>query len=210
MQFVLLIQVALGLSVFIGLSANGALPFHLLPMVLVTLGSVLISGVNLIHRLPGPHLEANKEALKDDRVVSLQVLVIIPLIAGAAQALSVMLSRQIALYASGGVETASAAALLTFFFSSYFASLSIKFDRPLYIHLKDLGKTDLISFGLTLLSAVLITLPFVRNLWSTGNIGSGFSAWIIFFSVLLSLLPTIILEWMKYLKNDDSANKRDS
>ncbi len=210
MQYVLLIQVTLGLSVFIGLSADGNYPFHLLPAVLASLGSLLVSGINVIYRLPGPNLEDNKEALKDDRVVSLQVLVMIPLIVGAAQAISVMLSRQIALYASGGIETAGAAALICFLFSSYFSSLSIKFDKPLLSHLKDLGKTDFISFVLMLCLSVLLSLNPIRSLWSSGASGSGFSFWIIFFSVLLSLLPTAILEWLKYLKKDDSAIMRNS
>ncbi len=210
MQYILLVQVALGLSVFIGLCAHQEVPFHLLPMVLCCLGSVLIAGMNVFRRLPGPHLEDNKEVLKDDRVVSLQVLVIIPLIAGAAQALASMLARQIALYASGGVETAGTAALICFVFASFFSALSVKFDRPLLLNLKDLGKTDLFAFlGTVLLSAFLSFGPWTR-LWIVGNTGSGLSFWIVFFSILLSLLPATILEWMKFLKKDDSATQRDS
>ncbi len=211
MQYILLIQVALGISVLISLSTDGSLPFHYFPMLLVGLGVVFPCGMNIFHRFPGPRLEDNKGVLKDDRVASLQVLIIIPFITGSAFAIATMLSRQIAYFACGGLETANLAALVTFIFASYFSSLSIKFDSPIFSHWKEIGKTGLFTgLGAILVSLILVATP-LKQLWQSGNVGSGFSPWILFFSLLLSLIPSAIMEWIKFLKkDDDSADRQDS
>lgn len=209
MQYVLLLQVAFGVSVFIGLTANGEAPVALLPMVLTGLGVCIPFGINIFHCLPGPRLENNKGVLKDDRVSSLQVLIIIPLIAGICQALAVMLSHRIALYASGSALTASAASLITMIFGSYFSSLSIKYDEPCVTKMKELGKTELITFAIAVLSALILTVSPLTLLWQ-GSVTS-IRFWPLFFAALLSILPAAVMEFMKYLKKeDDSASGLDS
>jgi len=208
MQYILLLQVAFGLSVFIGVTANRSAPIALLPMVLSGLGVCVPFGINIFHRLPGPRLEDNKGVLKDDRVSSLQVLIVIPLIAGATEALSVMLAHRIALYASGSGETASAAALVTLVFASYFSSLSIKFDEPFFKKMKEFGKTELITFLVAVVSVVILVASPLTALWQSSKIILRF--WPLFFSVLLSILPAAVMEFMKFLKEDDSASSLDS
>ncbi len=210
MQYVLLVQVALGLCVFMCLTAHGQTPFHALPLLLAGLGAVIPAGMNIFHRKPGPHLEDNKGVLKDDRVASLQVLIIIPAITGLAQAIAMMLSYQIALFASGGVETARNAALLTFIFASYFSSLSVKFDHPLLFRIKQLGKSEWITAILCLCVSLIITLSPAKLLWQTHAFGSGLSFWILLWAFVSSLIPALISEWMKFLKRDDSAQGRES
>ncbi len=205
MQYILLVQVALGASVLLSFLLTGKEPYHYFPMLITGIAAIVLSGINLFHRLPGPHLEDNKEVLKDDRVASLQVLVIVPFIMGVTQAIAALLSKQISLYASGGVETASSAALMTFLFSSYFSSLSIKFDKPLITCFKNLGKTELVSAVCNVFFALLLCATPIKSLWQTQESGSGFSFWIWFFVFVLSLLPAIMMEWMKFLKNDVSA-----
>jgi magnesium-transporting ATPase (P-type) len=205
LQYVLLVQVALGASVLLGFLLSGKEPYHYFPMLLTGISAIILSGINLFRRLPGPHLEDNKEVLKDDRVASLQVLVIVPFIMGVTEAIATLLARQIALYASGGTETASSAALITFLFSSYFSSLSIKFDQPLITCFKNLGKTELISALCNVGFALLLFATPLKSLWQIQNVGSGFSFWILFFVFVLSLLPAIMMEWMKFLKYDVSA-----
>ena len=208
MQYILLLQVALGMSVFVGLTANGTAPVSLLPMLLAGLGVCIPFGVNILHCLPGPKLENNKCVLKDDRVSSLQVLIIIPLIAGTTQALSIMLAHRIALYASGDLKAASAAAMITLIFASYFSSLSIKFDDPFIKRMRELGKTELITFLIAVLSAVLLAYSPMTALWQNGIASLRF--WPLFFSVLLSFCPAAVMEFMKFLKEDDSASALDS
>ncbi len=211
MQYALLIQIALMLSVFIGFAADGSAPFALLPMVLMGLGVCIPAGMNIFHRLPGPRLEDNKGAIQDDRVASLQVLLVNPMIAGTTQALCVMLSRQIARYASGSDTVGSGAALITFIFSSYFVSLVMKFDHSLFSHLKDIGRCGLITFLSSALFAALFTVTPLTRLWLGEATGSGYSFWILLFAILLSILPSGMLEWMKALKkDDDSAIVRES
>jgi len=210
MQFVLLIQISLGMCVFISLSAEGQVPFHYFPMFLACFGSMLLSGVNILYRLPGPRLEDNRGVLREDRIASLQAILIVPILTGVTQAVAVMLSHRIALYASGGLETANGAALLTWIFATYVSSLSLKFDHPLFRRLKYLGKSELISFIGSMVLAYLTVFSPLKQLWQTGNSGSGFSPWIFIFSILLSFLPAVLLEWMKLLKKDDSAVSRDS
>ncbi len=206
MQYILLLQVALGMSVFIGLTASGNPPIPLLPMVLAGLGVCIPFGVNIFHRLPGPRLENNKGVLKDDRVSSLQVLIVIPLIAGITQALSVMIAHRIALYASGSSSTASAAAVITLIFAAYFSSLSIKFDDPFVKKMKEFGKTELITFLIAVISAVILVAT--PMLWQNGAVSIRF--WPLIFSVLLSVFPAAVMEFMKFLKEDDSASALDS
>ena len=202
---------ALLFSVFIGFAADGTVPFALLPMVLMGLGVCIPAGMNIFHRSPGPRLEDNKGVIKDDRVASLQVLLVHPLIAGATQALSVMIARQIARYASGSDSVGAGAALITFIFSSYFVSLVIKFDHSLFLHFKDIGKCGLVTFLSSLLFAALLTVSPMTQLWQGQATGSGYSFWILLFAFMFSLLPAGILEWMKVLKkDDDSATVRES
>ena len=210
MQYVLLVQVALAVSVFLGLTIHRSAPFATIPMLLAGLAAVSVFGLNIFNRQPGPRLEDNVEVIKDDRVTSLQVLVIIPFITGIAQAIAAMLSYEIALYASGGVDTAQSAAFITFAASSFVSSLSIKFDSPLFVRFKQIGRTGLYTGGALLFLVLIVTATPLKALWQTGKVGSGFSFWIFFFAVLLSLGPGAITEWMKFLKRDDPAEKRDS
>ena len=210
MQYVLLVQVALGISILISLTAHGTVPFERLPMLLAGLGAIIPAGANIFYRLPGPKLEDNKGVLKDDRVASLQVLIIIPLIIGITQAIATMLSYQIALYASGGADTAQSAALITFVMASWFSSLSVKFDGHLLQRLRQIGKIGAITLGLCLFVLLLTVATPLKRLWQTGAAGSGISFWILFFATVLAVIPLVISEWMKFLKKDDPAQGRDS
>ena len=210
MQYILFLQIALGLCLFISLTADGSIPFALLPLVLVGIQAAACSGFNLVCRRPGPRLEDNRGVLKDDRLASFRVLIITPLVAGATFALSVLLSRQVAHYASGGADTASSAALLTFVFGAFFASLAMKYDHPVWTHIKDMRKSVLITFLSAVATALIVTASPLTALWKTQDTGSGFSLWILLFALLFSFLPAGMIEWMKMLKKDDAAPSRDS
>jgi len=210
MQYILLVQVSLGVAVLLGLCATSSVPFSLLPMVLAGLGACIPSGVNIFHRIPGPRLENNQGVLKDDRVASLVSLIIIPFVAGITQALCVMLSAQIAQYASGSGEVAAGAALITFIFASYFSSLSVKFDSLLIHHQKEIGRTGLVTFLICLATTLLVTVSPLTSLWLGGKSGGGYSFWILFFAGVLSLVPMALMEWIKILNKDDSAPGRES
>ena len=179
-------------------------------MLLAGLGAIIPAGANIFYRLPGPKLEDNKGVLKDDRVASLQVLIIIPLIIGVVQAIATMLSYRIALYASGGVVTAQNAALVTFVLASWFSSLSVKFDGHLLQRLRQIGKIGACTLGLCVFVLLLTAFKPLNSLWQSGAVGSGFSFWILFFAALLAVIPLVISEWMKFLKKDDPAQGRDS
>lgn len=208
MQYVLLLQFAFGVTVFISLSTSGKTPVPLLPMVLAGLGVCIPFGLNIFHCLPGPRLENNKGVLKDDRVSSLQVLIIIPLIAGFSQALAVMLSQRISLYASGSSLSASSATLITMIYSSYFSSLSIKYDEPVFRKIREFGKTELFTFLAAVAASILLTATPIVLLWQESVTLLRF--WPALFAVLTSLLPGAVMEFMKYLKKeDDSAEGLD-
>ena len=211
MQYVLFLQIALGLCLFLSLTATKSLPFALLPLVLVGIQAASCGGTNLFLRRPGPRLEDNRGVLKDDRLASFRALIITPLVAGATFALSVLLSRQVAHYASGSDFTASSAALITLIFGAYFASLAMKYDHFLFSHIKDMKRSVLITFLSSVITALIVTASPLTSLWKTGDAGSGFSFWIFLFSLLFSLLPAGMVEWMKFLKKeDDFAPRRDS
>lgn len=210
MQYVLLLQVTLGLSAFIGMTANKEVPFSVLSMLL---SGVLVSipcGVNLFRQMPGPRLEDSKTALKDERVFSLRALIILPFVVGAIQAISIMLSRQIAFYATGDSSLASGAALITFAFSIFFSSISFKFNDPLTLSYKHLDRSDLVCFFITLVVSCLLVFTPVRLFWMNEVNVKTLGVWPVIFAILLSLLPAITLEVMKFLKINDSATERDS
>jgi len=210
MQYILLLQVTLGVSVFIGFAANHSEPFHILSMLLMGSCACIPAGINLFHRIPGPNLEDNVEVLKEDRVASLQVLMIVPIVVGIVQALSVMLSRQIALYAAENAFTASNAAILTFVLSAYFSSLSLKFDTPLYKNFRDVGKMELISFLCCAGTLLILTVSPFKGLWQ-GSASVPFAGiWPMLFALFLAMLPMSILEAIKFFKKNDSASGRDS
>jgi|GEM_PF-1308001 len=210
MQYVLLMQITLGLCVFIGFTANHQVPFDKLSMLLMGICVCLPAGVNLFHRVPGPQLESCKGVLQEDRVSSLQALMIVPMIAGATQALCIMLARQIAFYATKNPVAASVAAIIAFCFSSYFSSLSLKYDSYLHRSIKRIGKVGVLSFLSCVLTLLVITLSPLRDLcFGPGaSLSLGFLPTL--FAFLLSLLPMLMLETIKYVKKDDSAQRRDS
>ncbi len=212
MQYTLVLQVALFLTVFIGLASSGTTVFSVLPLLAVSLTICLPSAMNLFHRRPGMKLESNEGVLSKDRIYSLQALLIIPVVVGVATAIAVMLSYRVALFLSGSVDAAAGAALVTFGFSSFFTSLTIKFDDFFYRNVRLLGKTELISFCATVVSlGILIFSPFAR-LYQSGEaaFGSGLSFAGLLFAFLFSLVPFGIMELMKLVKKDDSAQERDS
>lgn len=210
MQYTISVQVALGLFIFLSYLAHAEAPFSCLPLLIAGLGAVLPSGINIFHRVPGPHLEDNVNVLKEDRVTSLQALIIVPFITGAAHAVASMLAYRVALFASGGSATASFAGLLCFVFASYFTSMSIKFDSLFLKNRKHIGKSALVTLGISVLSLVCALCYMRQSVLTKESFGSGVSLWIVFFAFLFSLLPAVIGEWMKFLNMDDSAKKRDS
>ncbi len=173
------------------------------------IGVCIPLGVNLFHRTPGSHLEDSKGVLKDDRVASLQVLMVVPMIAGITQALSVMISRQIAYFFTQSEAAASIAAIITFCISAYFSSLSLKFDSSLKQNFKKFGKMEIVSFLSSLFTLLIISLtPLKRICFQNGDTSIGLLP--ILFAVLLSFIPMLMLESMKLMKKDDSAQTRDS
>ena len=210
MQYVLLMQVTIGASVFIGFTANRAEPFDKLALLIVGVCACIPAGINLFHRHPGPNLEDGVDVLKEDRVASLQVLMIVPILVGVTQALSVMLSRQIAFYATENQLTAATAALITFVSSAFLSSLSLKFDSSLFLNLKELGKSDLITgFACVMTLLVLIVSP-LKKLWLDGSLSAPLGVWQFILAILFSFLPFALLEIIKLFKKNDSAKKRDS
>ena len=209
MQYQLFVQVAIGLVAFIALSFSPTLSLPILPLVLCGFASSVVAGINVFCRRPGPRLEHNREVLQDDRVASLRELVIIPVVAGASAALSAAIACRIGLFALGSEEAAGACALITILYASYFSSLSMKFDSSLFGHVKDLGRSDLYSFlSILIFSAVLFATP-LRGLWLSSIAFDGFGFWPIAFALLLALVPMGVMEWMKFLKKDDTAFVRD-
>ncbi len=210
MQYVLLLQVTLAVSALVGIIANGEVPFHPLPMLLMGICACIPAGMNIYHRFPGPTLEDNAGVIKDDRVASLQVLIILPFIAGMTQGLAVMLSRQIAFYATNDPFSASSAAIITFIFSAYFSSISLKFDQVLYRNYKQIGKCGLFTLLVCIAVSLILVLSPLKLIWQGNGSVSILGFWPVFFAILMSVLPTLILEGMKLLKQDVSAKKRDS
>ncbi len=210
MQYVLLLQVTLGVSVFIGFTANHTEPFDKLAMLLMGVCACIPAGINLLHRYPGPNLEDSVGVLKEDRVSSLQVLMIVPILVGVTQALSVMLSRQIALFTTESVVTASTAAMITFVLSAFFSSLSLKFDSPLHKNLKEIGKTGVLSFFACVLTLLALTVTPLKTLWQESEFSRPLGIWQFVLAILLSLVPMLMLEAIKFFKKDDSAFRRDS
>jgi magnesium-transporting ATPase (P-type) len=206
MQFVLLQQVAFALSLFIGITANQSLPFSATPMLLVGIGACIPSAFNIYHRRPGPYLENNEGVLKDDRIASLRALLLTPFVIGTVQALCVMIARQIAFYATGSSFAASGAALITFVFSAYFTSLSIKFDTPLLENLKEIGTCGAITLITSAFLAYLVSYSPLSQLWLDSEAYSLPGFFPVFFAILFSLLPMLLMEGMKMIKiKDDSA-----
>lgn len=205
MQYILLIQVTLGMAAFIGVTANKEVPFHLLPMLLMGICTCIPAGMNLFRRSPGPKLENNNGVLRGDKVVSLQVLIILPLIVGVVSALCTMISRQIAFYATENLNIAASAAMITFIFSSFFTSLSLKFDSFLHENFKDFGKSELFVFLIDCLASALLCFSPLKKLWLVSEEGGSLSVVLVIFALLFSLLPVLVLEGMKFLKKDDRA-----
>ena len=210
MQYILLLQVALGISAFIGVTANKAFPFAPLPMLLMGICACIPAGINIYHRIPGPRLEDNQGVMKDDRVASLQVLIIVPLIAGVIQALSVMLSRQIAYFAAQDVASASVCAMITFIFASYFSSLSLKFDSSLFKSYKEIGRSGLVTFFICCAVSLLLCLSPLQRLWVGEEARASLGLWPVILALVLSLLPFGVLEGLKLFKKDGPAQERDS
>lgn len=210
MQYVVLLQVTLGVSVFIGFTANQSPPFEKIPMLIMGICACIPAGINLFHRVPGPNLEDNVEVMREDRVLSLQSFMIVPIIVGVTQALSVMLSRQIVLYSTESAASASIASMITFVLAAFFSSLSLKFDTSLFVNLKGIGKVAILSLLSCLLTLIVVTLTPIKTLW-LGNASSDFLGfWQFVASFLLSLVPMAMLELIKFFKKNDSASKRDS
>lgn len=210
MQYVLLLQVTLGVSAFIGFSANQSAPFDKIPMLIMGVCACIPSGINLLYRAPGPNLEDNVEVLREDRVTSLQSLMIVPIVVGVAQALSVMLSGQIALFSTENAISASTAAMITFVLSAFFSSLSLKFDSILFDNIKEVGRVGLLSFLSCILTLVAVTLTPLKNIWQGNSASEFLGFWQLASAFFLSLLPMIMLESIKLFKKNDSASKRDS
>ena len=210
MQYILLLQVSLGVCAFIGVTANHAFPFDPLPMLFMGIGTCIPAAINIYHRVPGSRLEDNQGVLKDDRVASLQVLIIIPLIAGAIQALSVMLSRQIAYFATQDPASAAACATFTFIFASYFSSLSLKFDSSLFKRLKEIGRSGLVTGLICAAVSILLCLSPLQKLWLGGKVPVSPGVWTVVLALLLSVLPLAVLEGLKLLNKEDPAKERDS
>lgn len=208
MQYALLIQFALGFSVLLSFGFEGAQPYPLFPLILASFGAALPCAFNLMNRKPEARLEDRELVLKDDRVASLQVLVIIPMVAGTSLAISMLISRQIAVFATGNYVTATGAAMLTFLFASYFSSLSMKCDRSIFGHWKELDKISVITLLTTILSALILTVSPLTELWRNGTQPSPYNFWVLFFAFFLSLIPAAVMEWMKVIKKDDSAFER--
>ncbi len=210
MQYILLIQVTLGVSAFIGVTANKTVPFHFLPMLIIGICTCIPSGINLFRRHPGPKLEHNRGVLKGDKVVSLQVLIMIPLVTGIVSALCVMISRQIAFYATENPDVAASAAMITLVFSSYFSALSLKYDSYLHENFKDFGKIEIMIFLMDCFVSILLCFTPLRTLWRTSAGEGNLTAVLVIFALLFSAFPAFVNEGMKFLKKDDVTQTRDS
>lgn len=210
MQYVLLLQATLGVSVFIGFTVNRMVPFDKLSMILMGICSCIPAGINMIHRNPGANIENRIGVLRDDHVFSLRALMIAPLLDGTLQALAVMISRQIAFYSSENTYTASCAAIITFIFSAFFSSLSLKYDTPLFKSIKKIDSIGLFSFGCCILTAFVLTLSPLKSLWQGVAYVAPLGFWPFVLAFALALLPMFMLEVIKLLKKDDSATRSDS
>ncbi len=209
MQYVLLVQVTLGFSAFIGMTANREVPFPVLPMLLSGILVSIPCGINLFRQTPGPRLEDNRYALKDERVFSLRALIILPFLAGAIQAISVMLARQIAFYATGNSGIAAGAALVAFTMSLCFSSISFKFGDPITRSYKQLGRSDVTVFVIALLVSSFFAFTPLGVHWLFANPAKMLGFWPFLFAIILSLFSAFTLEAMKLLKINDSAKSRD-
>ena len=210
MQYVLLLQVTLGLACFIGVTANREVPFALLPMLFIGVLVSIPCGINLFCQSPGPRFEDNKYELKDDRVFSLRALIILPFVVGAIQAISIMLSRQIAFYVTEDSAVASGAALITLAFSTYFSSLSLKYHDSLAHSYKLFGRSESVCFFITLFVSFFLAFSPVKFLWTSSETVTSIGFWPFVFTILLALIPALTLEAFKLLRNNDSTQKRDS
>ncbi len=207
MQFIVLQQVAFALLLFINVCANSSLPFSPLPMLLIGIGACIPSALNIYHRRPGPYLENNEGVLKDDRIASLRALLLIPFVIGTTQALCVMLARQIAFYATQNALAASGIALITFAFSAYFSSISIKFDTPLLENLKEIGRCGIITFCTCAVLSYLVSFSPMIRLWIDAAKLPKIGFFPLLFAILFSLVPMLMMEGIKMIKiKDDSAN----
>ena len=204
MQFILILQVSLFFSVFLCLTLTGETVYPLFPMIFAGLGAALPCTFNIYHRKPGAVLPRRLGVLKD-RIYSLQVLILIPAIAGLVGAIGMTLSRQITLFSSGSADAACGAGILTMAFSAWFASLSIKTEGPLFRNLREIGRTGLITFLITLfVSVVTVFTPFAK-LYNPSyeEKGAGLTFATGALSLLLSLLPMLVIELMKYLRREE-------
>ncbi len=208
MQYVLLNQFALAFAVLISFSVNGTAPIPLLPMVIASLSAPLVSGFNVFHRVPSPRLEDSIGVLKEDRLASVRAMLIVPLLAGTVQAIAMMLSHRVAFYASGSAHLATVAALITYVFSSWINSLTVKYDSSFFGHLKEFGKCELITLLIAVLVIVLTTASPLIWLWHASIEVLRF--WPLFFALIFSFLPFGLLEGIKALRKDDSVALRDS
>lgn len=204
LQFILLLQVALCFSVFLSLTLNSQTVYPLPAMIFVGLGAALPAAFNIYHRKPGPAMVKRPVVLKN-RICSLQELIIMPAIAGLVCAIGVTLSRQITLFSSGNTDAASSAGLLTMAFSAWFASLSIKSESAIIYNLRGIGRTGLVTFLVTLaVTGVTVFSPFAALYNpSYASLGAGLTLATGSIALLLSLLPMLSMELMKYLRRDD-------
>ena len=203
LQFLILLQVSLFFSVFLSLALNRDTVLPLPAMLLAGLGAALPCVFNIYHRRPGPGMPRKVGVLKN-RINSLQLLIIMPALAGLMGAAVMTLSRQITLFSSGSSDAAGGAALLTFVFSAWFASLSLKTEGNVFRHLHQIGKTGLVTLLGTILAAALAVFSPFAALYNPSyeEFGSGLTFATVFLAILLSLFPMLIMEFMKYLKRD--------
>lgn len=205
MQYVLLLQFALGLSVFIGFTANHAEPFDKLAMILMGIFACVPAGMNMIHRVPGANLENHVSILMEERVLSLRAFIIVPFLGGTIQALSVMISRQVAFYFTENTITASFAAMITFVFSAFFASLSLKYDLPLFKVSRKVDTLTVVSLLCCIATVCVLTLTPIKTLWIGSAYVASLGFWLFAIALLCSLFPLFMLEAIKMLKKDDIA-----
>ena len=203
-------RLALAFSVFAGFTIFGMEPFDKLQMLLMGIFVFIPTAINLLFPSPDPHLVDNEYVLKNERVFSLRSLLLAPMSVGAIQALVVMISRQIALNATENVWSAASSAIVTFVFSAFFASLSLKFDKPLFKVVKKDVKSSLVTFLICVCTALLLTLSPLKEFWQ-GSERWAFAGFLpLVISIALSFAPACALEVLKLIKKDDSAKRRDS
>ena len=73
-----------------------------------------------------------------------------------------------------------------------------------------LGKMDIIAFISTVLMLIAITASPLKNLCFVGDINFSIGFLHVLFAILLSFVPMLMLESMKFMKKDDSTQTRDS